>query len=80
MTTVTTNEKQLSGMIEHLSAEQKFSLLLEIAESSSVNRVQAQQKNDERFRAAAQQRGLTWDNLTDEERIAFVDSLVHESR
>jgi hypothetical protein len=35
---------------------------------------------EERMRQLAAQRGLDWDAMTDEDRILFVDDLIHEGR
>ena len=80
MTSTAVSEERLIGMIEELSADQKFNLLLSLAKSPNQNREQAMQRNEERYHALSTQRGLDWERLTDEARIAFVDDLVHSSR
>jgi hypothetical protein len=35
---------------------------------------------EERVRAAAAQRGRDWETMTDDEREAFIDDVVHEDR
>lgn len=71
---------QAADLLKKLPDEQKYSLLLSLAKDAREVREAATSKAEERLREAAKQKGLDWDAMTDEDRIAFVDSLVHESR
>ncbi|MBS4027193.1 MAG: hypothetical protein KGZ58_01035 [Ignavibacteriales bacterium] len=80
MQTTTLNNNEVANIIRQLSPEQKYSVLLSLAEETQERGEQRIMFAERRFRTAAAKKGLQWDVLSEEERIAFVDALVHEAR
>jgi hypothetical protein len=80
MPTVELTTEQVVDLVKQLTPDQKRTALLALA-------AEAQQQRDERMafaesqlRLLAGQRGQNWDALSEEEREAFVDLLLHEDR
>lgn len=80
MPTLTLNNEQIVALVRQLPPDQKFSVLLALAENSGARRAANMEKAEVRLRELAREKGLEWDQLAEEDRIAFVDGLVHESR
>lgn len=80
MPTVALSNQQVLDLVKQLPPDQKFSVLLSLAENSRVRREANMQHAETQLRLLAQEKGLNWDGLTDDERLALVDELVHESR
>lgn len=70
--------EQVASLVEQLPPEERRRLLLQLGASARLrmehHRVQAEQ----RLRTLAAERGLDWDALTEEQRIEWIDELLHE--
>jgi hypothetical protein len=78
MATLTLSDEQVVELVRQLSAEQKaevfkYLLLQQWGEWESLSSYGA-----DRAKLVAQERGYDWDAMTEEEREAFVDDVVHE--
>lgn len=71
---------QAAELLKKLPDDQKYSVLLSLAKDTREARGAAMAKSEQRLREAAKQKGLNWDQMSEESRIEFVDTLVHESR
>jgi hypothetical protein len=80
MPTVALSNQQILDLVKQLPPDQKFSILLSLAENSRARREANMQHAEAQLRMLAKEKGLNWDGLTDDERLALVDELVHESR
>jgi hypothetical protein len=78
MVTLNEQERQVLDIIGALPAERRRLVLYELAKDSQ----QAWQRNteyaEEQLRRLAADRGLTWDRMSDQQRQAFVDDLLHQ--
>jgi len=61
-----------------LDAQVPHTVLYTLAESASIQRQKRTTKAETALRRRAQERGLNWEMMNDDERLAFVDDLVHE--
>jgi hypothetical protein len=72
-------EEQVVDLVKQLPPERRRAALLALA--SGVSQRQERIKfAEEQLRRVSAERGLDWDKMSEEEREAFVDDLVHEDR
>jgi hypothetical protein len=78
MVTLSEQEQQVLDIIGTLPAERRRLVLYELAKDSQ----QAWRRNttyaEEQLRKLAADCGQTWDGMSDQQRQAFVDDLLHE--
>jgi len=80
MPTLELTDEQVMELVQQLSPDRQealFKLLLTKHWGAWVN---LSRYGEERVRMAAAQRGRDWDAMTEDEREAFIDDLVHEDR
>ena len=80
MPTIELSDQQVVDLVKQLPAPKqeevmKSLLIQQWPEWESLSRL-----GEERIRIVATQRGRNWDTMTEDEREAFVDDLVHEDR
>lgn len=78
MPTFTLTNEQVIELVKQLPSEQqievfRFLLLQQWGQWESLSRYGA-----DRVRLVAQERGQNWDTMTEDEREAFIDEVVHE--
>ena len=78
MPTLTLTNQQVLELVKQLPTEQqievfRFLLLQQWGQWESLS-----QYGIERARLVAKERGQDWDSMTEEEREAFIDEVVHE--
>ena len=78
MVTLTLSDEQVIELVKQLPVGQqvevfRFLLLQQWGEWESLSRYGA-----EKARLVAQEKGLDWDAMTEEQREAFIDDVVHE--
>ena len=73
-------DEQAIELIKQLPAERKLSLLIELAQEVAQERQNHMAYAERQLEQLADQRGLDWDRMTEDERESFVDDLVHEDR
>lgn len=78
MPSVTLTDDQVVELVHQLPAQQKRSVLLALASDAQAHRADRMAFAEQQLRARAVERGLRWDELTDDEREALVDDLLHE--
>ena len=78
MVALSDQERQVLDIIGTLSAERRRIVLYELARDSR----EAWERNtayaEEQLRRLAGERGQDWDRMDDEQRLQFVDDLLHE--
>jgi hypothetical protein len=67
-------------LIRQLPREQQISLFIQLAEGSQSRRAVRIQYAEQQLRRLCTERGLDWDAMSEEQREAFIDDLVHEDR
>jgi hypothetical protein len=78
MPTFTLTNEQVVELVKQLPSEQqievfRFLLLQQWGQWESLSRY-----GEDRARLIAQERGYNWDTMTEDEREAFIDKVVHE--
>jgi len=78
MATVELTTEQVINLVRQLPPERKRDVLLALAKDSRGRREQIMKYAEAQFRFLCQERGLNWESLTEDQREAFVDDLMHE--
>jgi hypothetical protein len=80
MATVELTNQQVAELVRQLSPEQKREVLLALAGDADARRDERMTLAQEQLRQRAQARGCDWNTMTDDQREALVDELIHEDR
>ncbi len=78
--TLILTEEQILHLFAQLEPQHKRSVLYQLAETAGARRAARMSSAETKLRQSATERGLKWDQMSEEEREAFVDDLVHEFR
>ena len=71
-------DDQVVELFRQLPSQTRRKVLLELAAREAQNRDARMEETQRRFRQLAQERGLDWDKMDDDQRLSFVDDLIHE--
>jgi Mg/Co/Ni transporter MgtE len=80
MATIELTNEQVVDLVQQLPPERKRDVLLALASDASARREQRMQMAEEQLRRLCAKRGLNWDGMSEDEREALVDDLIHEDR
>ncbi len=78
MPTIQLSDEQVFELVKQLPFEQKMELLRYLRSVWEEAWLELANYGQERAREVARQRGLDWDSMTEDEREAFIDQLLHE--
>ena len=78
--TVNLTTEQIIDFIQQIPPEAKLTVLTKLAEQAHAEHTEQIQYGEAKIRKVCAARGLDWDAMTEEERIDFIDDLVHEDR
>ncbi len=78
MSVLELSDEQVISLVRQLPAERKRKALLALAQESQGRREERLLFGETQLRQACAERGLTWDRLSEDEREAFVNNLLHE--
>jgi hypothetical protein len=73
-------DEQVINLVRQLPPERQRAALLALAAGAGQRRAERMQYAEAQLRALCTERGLDWDKMSEEEREAFIDNLVHEDR
>jgi hypothetical protein len=79
MPSVELTDDQVVELVKQLPPNRKRAAILALAGGADA-RNDRMRLAESRLRRLAQDRGLNWDALSDEQRQAIIDDLVHEDR
>ncbi len=74
------SEAQVVELVKQLPPERQRAALLALAAGAAQRRQERMQFAEGQLGHLCAARGLDWDNLSEQEREAFVDDLLHEDR
>ena len=74
------SDSQLIELIQQLPPDRKRLVLVALATDAQTTQRQRMAMAEERVRTLCAQRGLDWDALSEEQREALIDELIHEDR
>lgn len=78
MMTLTQPETQVVELFQQLPGKSQRKVLLSLASVVKADREQRLDDAEGQLRELCMVRGLNWNNLTEDEREQFVDTLLHE--
>ena len=80
MPTPELTDQQVVELVRQLPPERKRAALLALAEDAALRRHERMAYAEAQLRRLCAGRGLDWESMSEDEREAFVDDLVHEDR
>jgi hypothetical protein len=80
MPTLSVTDEQIIDLIRQLPPDRRRKIISELATESSEEREARRDRTEQKLREVAAQRGLVWDSMDDDQRMALVDDLIHEDR
>lgn len=80
MPTVNLTEQQVADLVRQLPPDQRREVLISLARDAELRRGDRMQKAEAALRELAGRRSMEWSTMTDEQREALVDDLIHEDR
>lgn len=78
--TIELTTKQIIDLIQQMPPEQKLTILKVLAKQARSGRSERMKYAESKIREVCTARGLDWDTMTEEERLYFIDDIVHEDR
>ncbi len=80
MATMNVSDEQMVQMLEELPVVRRKAILLRLAEMAAQAREDNLNFGEKQLRRIAQERGLVWEAMTEDNKEALVDDLIHEDR
>ena len=80
MPTLTITTEQIIDLIQQLPLKEKRIVLLELVKATETQRQERLDYGESQLRRLCNERGINWNTLSDEEREAFINDLIHEDR
>ncbi len=77
MSVLELSDEQVISLVRQLPAERKRSALLALAQEAQARREERLRFGEAQLRRACAERGKDWDRLSEDEREAFVNELLH---
>lgn len=77
MSVLELSDEQVISLVRQLPAERKRSALLALAQDAQVRREERLRFGEAQLRRMCAERGMDWDRLSEDEREAFVNDLLH---
>jgi len=80
MPIVELTDDQVVDLVKQLPPARQRAALLALAEGARQRRAERFQYAEAQLRRVCSEHGLDWDQLSEDQREAFIDELVHEDR
>jgi hypothetical protein len=74
------SDEQVVELVKQLPPERQRAVLLVLAAGAAHRREERMQYAEGQLRRVSAARGLEWDEMSEDQREAFVDDLLHEDR
>ena len=72
--------EQIIDLIQQMPSEEKLIVLKALAKETPAEREERMKYAESKVRQLCAQRGLDWDAMTEDERLDFINDIVHEDR
>ncbi|RKU21306.1 hypothetical protein C6499_22090 [Candidatus Poribacteria bacterium] len=72
--------KEIIDFLQQIPPREKIARLTKLTEQAHGEHAEQIKYGEAKIRKVCAARGLDWDAMTEEERIDFIDDLVHEDR
>ena len=80
MPTLELTDEQVVELVKQLPPERQRAALLALAAVATEGREERLSYAEEQLRRVCTERGLEWDKMSEDQREALVDDLMHEDR
>ncbi len=74
------SDAQVVELVKQLPPDSQRAALLALAAGAAQRREERMQYAVEQLRRVSAERGLKWDEMSEDEREAFIDDLLHQDR
>lgn len=78
--TIELTTQQIIDLVQQMPPEEKFLVVRALTKETPAEREVRMKYAESKVRKLCAERGLDWDAMDDEERLYFIDDLVHEDR
>lgn len=72
--------EQIIDLVQQMPPEEKFLVVRALTKETPAEREERMKYAESKVRELCVQRGLDWDAMTEDERLYFIDDIVHEDR
>ena len=72
--------EQVIDFLQQMPPEEKLTVLKALAKQARSGRAERMKYAESKVRQLCAERGLDWDAMTEDERLYFIDDIVHEDR
>ena len=72
--------EQIIDLVEQMPPKEKLTGLKTLAKEARAGRAERMKYAESKIREVCAARELDWDTMTEEERLYFIDDIVHEDR
>jgi hypothetical protein len=73
-------DEQVVDLVRQLPPDRRRAALLALAAGAGERRAERMEHAEAQLRAVCAERGLDWEKMSEDEREAFIDDLIHEDR
>ena len=70
--------EQIIDLVQQMPPEERFLVVRALTKETPAEREERMKYAESKVRELCAQRGLDWDAMTEDERLYFIDDLVHE--
>ena len=78
--TIELTTDQVIDLVQQMPPEEKLTVFKALAKETLAEREERMKYAESKVRELCPQRGLDWDAMTEDERLYFIDDIVHEDR
>ena len=78
--TIELTTEQIIDLVQQMPPEEKFLVVRALTKETPAEREARMKYAESKVRKLCAERGLDWDAMDDEERLYFIDDIVHEDR
>ena len=78
--TIELTTEQIIDLVQQMPPEEKLTVLKVLAKQARSGCSERMKYAESKVRQLCNERGLDWDAMTEDERLYFIDDIVHEDR
>jgi hypothetical protein len=78
--TIELTTEQIINLIQQMPPGEKLSVIRALAKETPAEREERMKYAESKVRKVCATRGLDWDTMSEDERLYFIDGIVHEDR
>ena len=78
--TIDLTTEQVIDLVQQMPPEEKFLVVRALTKETPTEREERMKYAESKVRELCAERGLDWDAMTEDERLYFIDEIIHEDR